>query len=238
MALTDNLQAFWELDNVNDAHGSNTLTNIGSTTFAAAKVGNGADFVPASSQYLSIADNAALSTGNIDFTIQAWVKFDDLSATRVVLAKSDGVSATIEYGLWGDAGGNLNFRITAGGFTTLQWSSTISTATWYHIIAYHDAAADVIGLVVNDGTPVTTTTGGSTPLDDTQAFRIGVDDASTGRFMDGLVDQVGFWKRKLLGAEITQLYNSGNGLSYAAMSGGGGVGNLLAKVYHHRRRNQ
>ena len=46
--LTDNLISHWKLDessgNAADSHGSNTLTNNGSTPFVAAKINNGADF--------------------------------------------------------------------------------------------------------------------------------------------------------------------------------------------------
>ena len=56
--------------------------------------------------------------------------------------------------------------------------------------------------------------------DSTNPFAIGV---WTGAFpsgnMDGLIDEVGFWKRTLTSGERTQLYNSGNGLAYPFSSG-------------------
>src|SRR4030095_13402698 len=89
MALTDNLQAFWELDNLNDAHSTNTLTNNGSATFVAGQVGNCVDLEQHSSQYLSIADNAALSMGNIDFTVCAWVRAESFGFNRPIVGKND-----------------------------------------------------------------------------------------------------------------------------------------------------
>lgn len=222
MALTDNLQACWELDNVNDAHNANTLTNTGSATFAPAKVGNGVD-LNGSSQYLSIADNPVLSMGDIDFTIQAWVKFNDLGSTHVVLGK--GQVAGPEYILYSNASAEINFRVDNGiGFFPTAVFSGASTDTWYHLIGYHNATTDEIGLIVNNGTPATVSyTHGS--QDSGSSFMIG-EDGSGARWMNGIVDQVAIWKRVLTGAEIAELYNGGSGLSYAAMSGGGGGGGV------------
>lgn len=221
MALTDNLQAFFELADVTDAHGSNTLTNNGTTPFVAGKVGNAADF-NGSSQWLSIVDNAALSMGDIDFFIQAWAKFDTLTDTRMVVSKGNVGTAALEYAIYGASNNTLNFRIDNGTavFPTVTFAG-ISTATWYHVIGYHDATANTIGIVVNDGTPVTTAWSGGSQ-DAGEPFRIG-EDGSSARWMDGPVDQVGIWKRMPSAADITQLFNSNNGLSYAAMSGAAGT---------------
>jgi len=218
MALVTNLVAFWELDNVNDAHGANTLTNTGPASFVAANVGNGVDITGAST-YLSIADNAALSTGDIDFTIQLWAKFDNLTATRGVLGKCDnlGIGGDLEYVIYTTDTGFARLRLYNGSsFVTLETTSPLSTATWYHIIGYYNAATNTAGLIVNDGTPVTGSYSPG-PWDTGNSLYIGTDFPSVNPF-DGIIDQVGIWKRVLSAAEITQLYNGGNGLSYAAIS--------------------
>lgn len=45
MALVDNLISYWSLADVNDAHGSNHLTNTNTVTFVTGKVGDAANFV-------------------------------------------------------------------------------------------------------------------------------------------------------------------------------------------------
>lgn len=43
MALIDNINAYYKLEDVNDSVASYHLTNNGTTPFNAAKIGNGAD---------------------------------------------------------------------------------------------------------------------------------------------------------------------------------------------------
>ena len=91
MSFTDNFIAFWKLGEASgtrvDSIGSNDLTDNNTVTQAAGKIGNCAQFTAANSEYLSIADNAALSTGDIDFSIVFWVYFDSTPSFADVIAK-------------------------------------------------------------------------------------------------------------------------------------------------------
>lgn len=221
--MSANLMAFWSLADLTDDHDNNDLTNNGSTTFASAKVGNGADF-NGSSQSLTITDNTDLSMGDINFSVQAWAKFDDLSTTRVVFSKSDSITGTVEYGCYGDSTPSIKCRVgTNLGYVIATCATGTSTGVWYHIVFYNSATVDEIACVVNDGTPGTASTAGSAGVSDgAESFRIG--DDGSGRYMDGLIDQVAVWKRQLSGAEITELYNSGSGRTYSETIGSGGGG--------------
>jgi len=91
MALTDNLISFWGLEETSgtrvDAHGTNNLTDNNTVTSATGKVGTAGQFTNANSEYLSITDNASLSTGDIDFSAQAWVYFDSFGTQRGIINK-------------------------------------------------------------------------------------------------------------------------------------------------------
>jgi hypothetical protein len=67
MALTDNLIAFWGLEEAsgtrNDAHGSNHLIDNNTVGSATGRVGTCANFDRFTDEHLSIVDNAALSLG-------------------------------------------------------------------------------------------------------------------------------------------------------------------------------
>jgi hypothetical protein len=56
-----------------------------------------------------------------------------------------------------------------------------------------------------------------TPFDSTNSVRIGSDPSGT-RYLDGRVDNVGFWKRVLTAQDRTDLYNSGKGLDYSKLT--------------------
>jgi hypothetical protein len=85
------LVAYWRLDeasgNATDTKGSSTLTDNNTVTSAAGKISTSRQFTAANSEFLSIADNAALSTGNIDFWIGGWIYNDSLSGQRMIASK-------------------------------------------------------------------------------------------------------------------------------------------------------
>jgi hypothetical protein len=226
-ALTDNLVSFWELEEASgtrdDAHGANDLTDNATVTQAAGKVGNAGQFTSANSEYLSRADNADLSTGDIDWTITAWIYADTLVNFGGIVHKgwSSSADTNREYVLYVD-GGTLRFLVgTNGGSQVVQATNfgALSTATWYFVTLQHDSVGNTIGISVNDGTFNTTSHSLGTQ-DGTSAFQIGGVSAQS-LYWNGRIDQVGFWKRKITSGEITQLYNAGSGISYATLSGGG-----------------
>jgi len=223
MALSDNLEAYWKLDEESgtrvDSAGSNNLTDNNTVLYGTGIISNAADFERDTSEYLSIADNASLSMGDIDFTIVAWIKIETLPSTipdaYLVLSKDD-------------AANNREYRLTIGSddkpqFMALDddvsngsatWGSALSAATWYFIVGYHDASGNEVGISVDDGTMVTESYAGGV-ADSTADFEIGcLREGAFTFYFDGLIDEVGVWKRKLTAAEISILYNQGDGLTY------------------------
>lgn len=206
--------AHWKLNEAsgtrNDSVGANHLTDNNTVTMQAGKIGNAAEFVSANSEYLSIADNADLSTGDIDFTIACWVKPNDVSANHGVYMKGSGY---IEYMLQYEPGsGQFKFYMAdlAVGGNIATSGLTVSSGTWYFIVCWYDAAANTVSIRVNDVSTFTSSYSGgntSTPSN----FQIG---QGFGNYWDGLIDSVTLWKRVLTGAEITTLYNGGLGLDY------------------------
>lgn len=222
MALTDDLISYWELNeasgNAIDAHGSNDLTDNNTVGSAAGKINNARSFVSANTEFLSRATNADLETGDIDFTFSAWVNISDKSTFRGFITKQQ---ADIEYILRYDSSTDrLAFYVSSdgSGFTSVSANNfgSPSTSTWYFVTCWHDAAANTINIQVNNGTPNSASHSTGVKVG-TNGFAIG-GRASGGELWDGLIDQVGFWKRKLTDGERTELYNSGNGLSYAGLT--------------------
>src|SRR3990167_9415383 len=179
------------------------------------KSGNSAQFTAANSEYLSIADNAALSMGDIDFTIAGWFYFDSFpsAGNNMALVGKWGLGDN-EYVIHlNNAAGVITLRFvtrnTANTVSTSAISSvTPSTATWYFVAVYHNATTNLIGISINDGAFVTTaTTGGA--RDAANTFEIGRFDATY--FLDGRAHDVIIAKQIYTAAEITFLYNSGNG---------------------------
>jgi hypothetical protein len=205
-SLLNGLVTYWKLDNLTwaDSVGSANLANNG-VTVGTPKLGAGsAEFD--GTNYLSLVSNPAVQMGDIDFTITCWALLDTLTSSVAIVSKGN---VTDEYWL-GFSGAATNFRFYVNN-NALTATAPVSASTWYFLTAWHEAAANTIYLQVNNGTPVSLTTS-STPTIGTTDFNIGADPIP--RLFDGRIDEVGIWKRVLTLSEISDLYNSGSGLSY------------------------
>jgi hypothetical protein len=186
---------------------SNLLSNPGFETIS----GNtGRQWYVNHKNTLNIADNAALSTGDVDFCVATWFYADSLQ-DQTILAKW---GSDEEYMIiYSASASRFQFfvRNAADSSTTILSADNLgapSTGTWYLIVAWHDATGNTINIKVNNGTT------------DSAAHTTGVNDAAMdfclgGRsngaeYTRGRIGPTAFWKRADLdAAEHTWLYNSG-----------------------------
>lgn len=215
-SLRTGLIAGWKLDEANgnalDSVGANTLTPTASEpTSVAGKIGTARSFAVASSQYFTIADNAALSVGDISFTFDCWVKLTTGGTTRRFIAKGTGAALQTQYQyiLQHNSSNALQWIVSASSSQAVVTSAALSLDTWYYVTAWHDADLDIIGIALNNGTPVTTSWAlGS--YDGAGNFYLGAGPGATVP-IDGVLDDVFFWKKALTGSERAARYNGGAG---------------------------
>ena len=228
MAITDNLTAFWELEEASgnriDAVGSNDLTPTNAPGNAAGKVGNGVLTDRASAKSLQCASDPAIVIGPADFAIQAWFKPTVIhNDFAMILAKGPGGAAE-EWNLRLNPDNVITFIGTCDPGTTV-WSATNFAAvqnTWYHAIVNYTANLRV-RIYVNG------VVGALASADNLTNFGTGTNNLLVGDRgglgFTGVIDQVGIWKgRQLSAEEIAWLYNDGNGRSFAEMEAGMGGG--------------
>lgn len=234
--LRKGLVSYWSLDEASgsryDFAGANTLTDNNTVVSAAGKISNAAVFVTANNEYLSCASNASLQmSGNTDFTISAWVKltsFPGVFTGYSLVTKDDSGASSRDYTLDCYNGDIVNFpaNIPYHGFRFyVQGSSLAATGIdqtagiWYHLIGWYNSSDGKTRLRVNDTTTYTAPTSVASTDVSTAEFRIGARQrASEPDYSSATIDEVGLWKRILSSSEITQLYNSGNGLAYSAFT--------------------
>lgn len=186
-----------------------------------------AQFTAANSEYFSLARNTDVSPGDIDFTVGIWVYLDSTPPSgyrffgiweyssgnnrewTFSVSSSLGVAFTVDGAGSGGAGGQQ---------TTVSGGSSLTTGTWYFIVAYHDATNNEIGIKINNGSWSTAshTYGvyqgsgnfgmGAQDIDTTPAF-----------FMDGRFDRAWIAHSKVSDANLTTIYNGGNSIPYADM---------------------
>ena len=213
----DDAEAFWNMEEASGTRFDQTtnnhdLTDNNTVGQAAGIVDQAANFVAATDEYLSEADTAGLSAGNIDMSFSIWVYPNALLANKHTFSKIGTINANKEYVLLMRlATGAMRFdwfTDAVGNKSSAQATDLLTAATWNYIFCYHDATANEIGISINDGTIVTTAaTGGN---DGAAEFRIAREN-STSNDWDGRVDAFGVWRRRITAAEVTDLYNAGSG---------------------------
>ena len=207
--LTKDLAAFWKLDEESgtryDTWDDNDLTDNATVLFAAGKQGNAADLEFDNSEYLSITDNADISVDD-DFTICAWVKPETVQNNSYILNKGS-ASLSHEYSWRMFADGTMYFYMNIGTDTTFVTLpiGTLVADEWDHICTWYDSSTSKTYASENAGTPeeATRTEG---PVDEGGSLSIGRH--YSGFHYDGLVDELGIWKRVLTAEERGQLYSN------------------------------
>lgn len=222
---TANLAAYYPLDG--DAKNkvettANNLTNVGTVTQTDTRQ-LAAQFTAASSESLSITDNAALSMADIDFTISGWFYFDTMT-TAGLIGKWNSDTSLAEYQLYYNGNGTSKFDFFVGygggAVASVSSSTTPTTSTWYFVVAWHDSVANTINIQVNNGATASTAHSNGV-ANGTNEFRIGRDQVTN--YHNGRIDSVGVWKKALSANERTYLYNSGQGRLYSEIAGYSGL---------------
>jgi hypothetical protein len=223
--LNAGLVSYWPLVEASGSRydqtgAANTLTNNNAVTQTTISSGPGvyaSSFASASSQYLSIADNALVSTGDIDYTICCWVNITSTGADRVIMSKWATAGSREYYLYYANTGARFALTVSGDGTASTTVSDaylTPSTSTWYFVRAWHDATGNTLNIQTNLNT-VNSTAHTTGSYDSTTTLLMGaLGPAAPSLFMNGQICQVGFWKRVLTAQEHAWLYNNGRGRTY------------------------
>jgi RHS repeat-associated protein len=215
----NSLISYWPLNEASgtreDVYGSNDLADNNTVMQATGKISNAANFVANNNEYLSHSDNTDLSTGDIDFTWSAWVYYDNVIGSQHILAKTD-YSGNWEYGIYKESPTNhIVFAVSPNGSTgsivAVTSNSNVQLNTWNLVVAWHNAGDNTLNIQVNNDTPASVSYA-SGVYDGAAPFYLG---QSAGQYyLDGRLDEVGFWKQVLTADERALLYNLGAGCTY------------------------
>jgi hypothetical protein len=173
-----------------------------------------AHFNGAATQFLNIADNAALSMGaGVHPTIVLWV-YPESIATVYLLSKDLGIAANTEYAM--QLRSTAVVRILKSNGTTLNNidSAPVPVNRWSFIAANYDGAN--LQISTNNGA-FGQAADTNDIQDSTNNLRLGTRSDSSFPFTGSLA-QVGIAKSILSAAELTELYNGGKGKSFAQLS--------------------
>jgi hypothetical protein len=229
--LLTNLSYYWLLDEATgssdriDTPGVADLTSAdgsysgASTTATTGKINNS---ISCTGNTILYNITTPIGFGDISFSVSCWVYITDKSVDMGILG-SNGGGTEREWQIgYNQSVDRLTFIVydasNNDGEVRANNLGSPSLNTWYHIIVYHDASNNVIGIIVNNGTANTTawTTGIATTG---WIYSIGSRGDNGGGLFQGRIDEVGIWKNRVLNStDISNLYNSGNGLAYGSFN--------------------
>lgn len=241
-SLYAGLEDYWALHeasgNRSSAIGKHTLTDTNTVTQNPGKVVYAGQFTSANSERLTVASDASLQAGDIDFTLACWVYLDSKPASSMVfMGKYNTGSGQREYILrWVNTTDRMTFMVHKATDTAMDVSGDTfgapSLSTWYFVTGWHDAVNNIQGVGVNmiEDTAATT---GALQAASAAGFNIGATDVPN-LFMNGRVCEAGFWKRVLTTQEKWWLYNRGLGRTYPFDGRVAPI--MLGRDHRHRRR--
>lgn len=241
MALKTDLISWWDMEESStddrvDARGAHDLSPSTSVPNETGIVGNAVSFAHTLNRGLSTSTSSAFKPGSGDFSISAWVKLSTLTVKSNIFGRYEEtnndnqgfqfiVNATTGYlGLYESSDGTALTNITSTLAVTIDsWKHCVVTRSGTSLVFYLDNSKN-------------TQSGGvssiyNSTLDAIAGMLTGA--SNTWSRCAGPMDSLAYWDRAITDAEVSTLYNSGNGLNYAGLPAlpGPAIGTI-----HSRRR--
>lgn len=198
--------SLYNLDgNTNDSAGFNNGTLQGGATYVSGKR-NQALQLDGVDDYVNIPDSNTL-TGMGMVTVSAWVNLSQLPVQSYCLVGKDQ-----SYGIYVNSSGTGYFKVGTlnnswdSSGTTANFTTALSTNTWYHIVGTYDGA--YVKVYVNGSLKGT----GSRPVSNSiatngAALQFGNKTNASIDYTKGIVDEVQIYNKSLSATEILNLYN-------------------------------
>jgi hypothetical protein len=215
--------SFWNLEEATgatriDSVGGNNLTSNNGVTQVPGKIGYAAGFNGVN-QYLSILNNSSFNaTGSL--SLCAWI---------YPLAVNSSGNGWCILGQWqrgtsGDRAYNIElidsnvpqFTIRNSANSANQFVTTTAATlnTWNFVVGVFDNVGKTVNISINGATFASTSATGGVRVSST-TFNLGAHTATDSFPYNGYIDMAGFWNGyALTQADVTYLYNNGNGIQW------------------------
>ncbi|HVZ41076.1 MAG TPA: LamG-like jellyroll fold domain-containing protein [Candidatus Kapabacteria bacterium] len=196
---------------------ANTPNNgavVGLVLAAPGKVAGGFHFNGDRSQYVRVPNHPDLNVGRGDFSIDAWVRPDNLDINAVIADKRDGVGNVRGYSLF-LYGGHPGVQLaddSSGWYNFVAYNATVPQGQWAMVAVTVDRDSPSGGRLYLNGQVVLTFDPRVRPgsLDNNGNFYIGISDIYASVPFTGTIDEVELFKRALDPQEIARIYGAGS----------------------------
>lgn len=201
-----------------DATGTNDLADTNSVDADTGVIGDAADFNSGGTsdeEYLSKTSPSGVEPLT-DMTVGGWFRFNTVADDRQPVTVFDSTAGTFAWRFI-TAGSKIQFQVYDGStLGSITSNTTLSTDTWYHIVATWDggASAGSRGLIYIDGSDDTNTDDTPSSMQDVSTPLVlgNRDGYPAGGFFEGDLDIVFIHDVVLSGSNISDIYNSGTGI--------------------------
>lgn len=228
MALTDNLLAYYKLDessgNASDSTGNGqTLVNTNTVAYAAALINNGADFGATNTNKVLVKNTTVgYPNGAQPGSISLWTKIRTAPSSGGLAELGDmrspnGLGLHLRYG---NSAGTLQLaalRDSDSFANNALVNITLSTSAFTHCVCSYDGSA--VSLYING--VFQTSVASTSTVTGTAVTGFATGDVINGPAipLSAFTDEIGIWSRGITSTEVTQLYNGGIGLTYPFATG-------------------
>ncbi len=230
-ALLNDLIAYYDMEEengttMNDQSSGNLDGTIHGATINQPGMAGKAYAFDGIDDYIEIPDASAFDLMK-NFSISCWFKVEDVSQTQTIFGKLANADTHADpYFLYSTeatpASGefvHITSRITVGGEDVTKTHYNQSTGVWHHLI--YTFEGNNMRIYLDDSIMVSKYHPGDVDTNNLP-IRIGAN-GGLSNFLQGQVDELGFWNKVLSDEERSELYNSGSGNAYPFDGSSGGA---------------
>lgn len=228
------LQGYWKMDEASgdilDSTSFNRhLTEDGGVIAAGAGILNGDRIFTGSGKVATAAGAGWNSVEGLDFTILCWVKltsFPTIGNIYWFVIKAGFPDTSYGIGMQHKGDGSKNFvfysvHTPPAGIDILEAtpSPDITTGVWYFVAARYNTTTKEMRLSYGTGSTLTlgpTLTAVDDPQNQLGVFNFGGRHNLDGETVDGELDEIAMWTRRLSDSELTIIFNSGTPLPFSS----------------------
>jgi hypothetical protein len=207
--------AHWQLDETSgltamDSVGGHHGTLANGPIWSAGKLNGGLQF-DGIDDHINVPHNNDLSL-TTSFTLSAWIKSVGLQAGTAYTLIGKGISINnynYRFATWGD---EINLGYTIGGVwkETITSGINLKTNTWYHVAVSFNATGNQVTYYLN-GVDILKATMPGPPTEISTSF-LTIGRSSSGKYWNGILDDVRIYKSALSAAEISELFAASSGV--------------------------
>ncbi len=208
--LLAKMLAWWPMDESSgtrvDVHGGFDLTEQGTVASVTGVVNDAAEFPGDGSGYLDLLDagNPEFDFQDTSFTFAGWVRRNSGESGNKGLVTKWNFAGSASYAFFWIGASLIRWTVKGAVETSVvEALDPISDDTFTHFNVYYDHVAKEIGIIIDDGTPVTTShTDGIGDI--SVPFTAGAREGG-GSNMNGAIDELSAYTGLLTAAENTLL---------------------------------